>query len=381
MHSIPLSLYIHFPWCVQKCPYCDFNSHRQIGSIPTSYTTALCHDLKTHMPINRPIETIFLGGGTPSLYPTKELAKLLAHIKAHYPIAPQAEITLEANPGTIEHGQFIEYRKMGITRISLGAQTFCPDTLKMLGRIHRSQDIPNAVEAIKKAGFDNFNIDIMHGLPRQTADQAVDDLKKACQLGPTHLSWYQLTIEPNTAFWANPPTLPDEATLTAIERNGLDYLKDQHFLPYEVSAYAQSDQYQCQHNLNYWTFGDYIGIGAGAHSKLTDTTTGTITRIQKHRNPKLYLAAQHHWGQKTWSIQMPEEIAYEFLFNALRLQNGFSEMLFTQRTGLSIGHIAQPLKIGVQRGLLTWNESWICPTPFGRQFLNDCLQLFTPSTD
>ncbi|WP_119343699.1 radical SAM family heme chaperone HemW [Facilibium subflavum] len=373
-----LSLYIHFPWCVKKCPYCDFNSHQLKSNIPApEYISALIQDFKTHITElqGRQFHSIFLGGGTPSLFPSKDMAKLFEFFDKNNLIQPQAEITIEANPATIEHGKFTDYKAMGINRISLGVQSFQNDKLKALGRIHNNQDVYQAITSLTNAGFTNFNIDLMHGLPNQSPQDAVFDLQSALELNPTHLSWYQLTIEPNTAFAVKPPNLPDEDTLGVIEEQGKALIQQYDFLQYEVSAFAK-DACQAAHNLNYWRFGDYIGIGAGAHGKITDLTTGVIKRHWKRKHPSLYLAEKTFpYGQ---SIIDKTSLPYEFMLNILRLHEGFSTRQFESATGLKITEIKAPLKKALDKGLLVQQNECYIPSKLGRTFLNDLINLFLP---
>jgi putative oxygen-independent coproporphyrinogen III oxidase len=375
----PLSLYIHFPWCVKKCPYCDFNSHPIKNKIPAKeYIDALIRDLTSHLDAlqDRKIISIFLGGGTPSAFSSTEMARLFEFLFKNIPLEDQVEITIEANPGTIEHGNFSEYKDMGINRVSLGVQSFQNEKLKSLGRIHDNAQVETAINNLTTAGFHNFNIDIMHGLPSQTVEDALYDLQKAIDFNPTHLSWYQLTLEPNTKFYAFPPTLPDEDTLYEIERQGKTLLDNSGFSQYEISAYSKSPETQAKHNLNYWLFGDYIGIGAGAHGKLTDIKNKTIMRIWKHRHPKQYLS-QPKYIQGFETIT-EDEIPYEFMINALRLNQGITQDVFENRTGISIKNIAKPLAMARSKSLLL-PSNVIQTTKLGKRYLNDLTTLFSPS--
>ncbi len=367
-----LGLYIHFPWCVKKCPYCDFNSYHQAGVLPkAAYIQTLIEDFRQDYALvqGRKITSIFMGGGTPSLFHAEELAPLFAEILPH--CAPDIEITLEANPGTIEHGQFSDYRALGINRISLGVQSFQPEHLKKLGRIHNQADIFNAVAEIKAAGFTNFNLDLMHGLPNQSAAEALEDLKQAIALEPTHLSWYQLTIEPNTYFANYPPTLPQDDLLAEIEDQGLALLAAAGFERYEISAFARNGL-RSQHNLTYWTFGDYLGIGAGAHGKISLQKPGHIIRTVKPKVPKTYL-------QKPICTQMPipqKSLPFEFMMNALRLNQGVPRALFTEQTGLPLSTIQAPLDQAIQDNLLNAIPHLLQPSDLGYRFLNDLLTQF-----
>lgn len=376
--SIPLSLYIHIPWCVKKCPYCDFNSHAIQGKLPEKeYIETLLRDLKQdlHLVQDRPIKSIFFGGGTPSLFSPKGIGEILAKINAHLNFEPNLEITLEANPGTVEHHHFSDYRLAGVTRISLGAQSFQDDKLAQLGRIHTAPETTRAIESIIAANFNSFNIDIMYGLPNQTLSDALFDLKTALSFSPPHLSWYNLTIEPNTIFHHKKPVLPADDMLAEIEDMGLDYLARHNLLQYEVSAFSKPG-HQCQHNLNYWTFGDYLGIGAGAHAKITNLQTGIITRYWKTRYPKSYLEPNHVLLGGSQVIP-PEEVPLEFMLNALRLTDGTSVQTFESRTGLSIAAVMPILEEAKTKGLLiiTQNQQ-IQTTDLGKKFLNDLLGLF-----
>ncbi|WP_116964486.1 radical SAM family heme chaperone HemW [Fastidiosibacter lacustris] len=375
----PISLYVHFPWCVKKCPYCDFNSHQLRTSLPANeYLQTLIRDLESHHQDlqDRKFSSIFLGGGTPSLFPSLTLSKFFDYLNQHNLTDNNTEITLEANPGTIEHGKFCDYKAMGINRISLGVQSFQNDKLQILGRIHNDQNIYHAVEKLKCAGFNNFNLDLMHGLPNQSVGDAIYDLNQAIALEPTHLSWYQLTLEPNTPFAVKPPKLPDEDLLYEIETQGKALIGEQGFDQYETSAYAKCKTLQAKHNLNYWHFGDYIGIGAGAHSKISYPQQNIIKRYWKRKHPTLYISEKRFpYGQ---SQIMKEDRPYEFMLNALRLYNGFSTDLFEQTTGLGIETIEQTLDLAINRKLLIQNGKYFIPSKIGQRFLNDLIYLFLP---
>jgi len=380
--TIPLSLYIHIPWCVQKCPYCDFNSHALKGELPEiAYLKALEEDLKQDLstfPIqDRTIQSIFIGGGTPSLFSANAIAQLLQIVRNAANLAPNAEITLEANPGTIEQDSFAGFKQAGINRLSIGIQSFQAEKLKTLGRIHNAEEAIRAVETAHQAGFDNFNLDLMHGLPNQTAEDALFDLKTALSLRPTHLSWYQLTLEPNTAFHHHPPKLPLDDQLAEIQQAGQSYLAAQGFHPYEISAYTTQSQpdRRSLHNLNYWLFGDYLAIGAGAHGKITDLNTNTITRYWKTRHPKDYLDMDRPFlgGQKRL---LDDEIPLEFMMNVLRLYQKIPLALFKARTGRDIESIAARLEQAKIKGLLDQDEVCLETTPLGKRYLNDLLQIF-----
>ncbi len=373
----PLALYIHVPWCVRKCPYCDFNSHQATGELPVAaYVQAFLADARQQVERAqaRPIETIFIGGGTPSLLPASAYAELFDGLQQLYRFADDIEITLEANPGTVEQAKFSAYRDLGINRLSIGIQSFSPDKLQALGRIHGRDEALRAAEAAFAAGFDNFNLDLMHGLPGQSLDEAVDEVRQAIALGPTHLSWYQLTIEPNTVFYRDPPVLPEDETLWAIQDAGQEVLADAGYAQYEVSAYAQPGR-QCRHNHNYWAFGDYLAIGAGAHGKLTDA--GGVFRFNQTRLPKDYLAAAASGRFTAQSGYVrDEELVFEFMLNALRLKQGVDAALFEARTGVPFARIASVVDGVRQRGLLVAEKNRLACTPTGFNYLNTVLHEF-----
>lgn len=375
--SIPLSLYIHLPWCIRKCPYCDFNSHaiHQADIPEAAYIDCLLRDFERQLPAlqERDIISIFLGGGTPSLFSAQGIARLLKAIAMLHPIASDCEITLEANPGTVEQQRFKGYREAGVNRISLGVQSFQSEKLRLLGRIHDAEEAHRALEMIKTAGFLRFNVDVMHGLPQQTLDDALFDLQQMMQYQPTHVSWYQLTIEPNTYFHRQTPVLPDEEVLFDIEQQGLLLLEQQGFQRYEVSAYAQAGQ-TCRHNLNYWLFGDYVGIGAGAHSKLSCQKTQQIKRHWNYRSPHTYMNAKESVVSNT-SLLTPEDLVTEFMLNTLRVYQDISLELFEQRTFLSRTVLEPAMAAAVQKGLLS-SQHALLVTPLGRRYLNDLCQLF-----
>ena len=374
----PLALYIHIPWCVRKCPYCDFNSHAAGAELPEgAYVDALLADLEADLPAahGRGLVTIFLGGGTPSLFSARALDRLLNGINRHLAFAPDIEITLEANPGTFEQEKFADYRRLGINRLSIGVQSFQTAQLQALGRIHDGFDAIRAAEMARRAGFDNFNLDLMHGLPGQDVAGALADLRQAVALGPTHLSWYQLTLEPNTLFWSQPPEIPEDDLLWDIQEAGQALLAAEGFVQYETSAYAR-DGRRARHNLNYWTFGDFLGIGAGAHAKLSDPH-GHIRRTWKTRLPKDYLdpARRFQAGER---LLEAAELPFEFMMNALRLTGGVPAELFAQRTGLPLAAIAEPCAAARAAGLLENDPQLLRPTARGQLFLNDLLQHFLP---
>jgi len=373
----PLSLYVHLPWCVRKCPYCDFNSHEARGEIPEQeYIEALLRDLEQDLPRvwGRPVQSVFLGGGTPSLFAPASIDRLLSGIRARLPLNQDAEITLEANPGTVDMDRFRGFRAAGVNRLSIGIQSFDDDKLRALGRIHGSVEARRAAEAARAAGFDNFNLDLMFGLPQQTVEQALSDIRTAIGFAPTHLSVYQLTVEPNTLFHARPPALPDDDATWEMQTRVQAELAAAGYRQYEVSAYARPGD-ECRHNLNYWLFGDYLGIGAGAHAKITDRNS--ITRLWKIKQPKEYL---RHAGTPAGiggeQKLSRDDIVTEFMMNALRLVNGFPSPLFQERAGLPLAVCEKPLSLAENRGLIEWNAQMVRPTPQGRQFLNNLVELF-----
>lgn len=372
----PLALYIHIPWCVRKCPYCDFNSHTASPVLPEQeYVDALLADLDQdlHAVYGRELTSIFFGGGTPSLFSAEALGRLLKGVEQRIPFAADIEITLEANPGTFEQEKFVAYRKLGINRLSIGIQSFQQEKLEALGRIHNGDEAVRAAGMARQAGFDNFNLDLMHGLPDQSLDDALSDLRQAIALKPTHISWYQLTLEPNTVFWNQPPVLPEDDTLWDIQEAGQALLAEHGYAQYEVSAYAQTGR-PARHNLNYWSFGDFIGIGAGAHGKLSHPD-GRIVRTWKTRLPKDYLnpAKSFQAGEKSLSN---DEMPFEFLMNALRLTAGVESRLYPERTGLSLDTLAEGRREAEQSGLLQVEPSRLAATERGQLFLNDLLQQF-----
>ena len=374
----PLSLYVHIPWCVRKCPYCDFNSHAAPEQIPeAAYVEALLDDLDAELPLTagRPLQSIFIGGGTPSLFTAEAIDRLLQGIRQRIALAPDAEITLEANPGTFEQERFEGYRTAGINRLSIGVQSFNAEHLQRLGRIHSPDDALRAANAAVTI-FPRVNLDLMHGLPGQSVDQALSDLKQALSFTPGHLSWYQLTIEPNTEFHARPPQLPVDESLWDIQEQGQVLLDAQGYAQYEISAYARPEQ-QARHNLNYWQFGDYLGIGAGAHGKISQYDTDgqlQILRRHKQRQPKGYFNPAHRLAGAE-SIAHDDR-AFEFMLNALRLTDGTPADLLMQRTGVNVTDIEPILHQARQKGLLEPDTTRLAPTLQGRLFLNDLLALF-----
>ncbi len=382
MNPVPTSLYIHVPWCVRKCHYCDFNSHAisqaettLSQSVETAYLEALTQDLAreaAHLP-NQTLASVFIGGGTPSLMTGAFYAQLFSAVRRHFTLPPSAEITLEANPGTTDEQHFAAYREAGINRISLGVQTFQTTQLAALGRIHSAQQAHHAIQTLKSVGFDAFNIDLMHGLPNQTSAQATEDLDMALSHAPSHLSWYQLTIEPNTLFYSQPPPIPEDEALWEIQQQGEAKLAAAGLQQYEISAYARPG-HEARHNRNYWEFGDYIGIGAGAHGKRSwhdDDGTLHIERYNKTRQPDAYLKRIDHYRAQTLTIT-EDERPFEFMMNALRLKAGTSEALFTERTGLARAVATNTLKTAREKGLVTPDR--IQCTEAGYPFLNHILE-------
>ena len=381
----PLTLYVHLPWCVKKCPYCDFNSHASAGTIPAgAYVDALVADLEQELPEvwGRPLEAIFIGGGTPSLFPPEAIDRLLARVRMYFNPAPDIEVTLEANPGTAEAGRFAGFRDAGVNRLSVGVQSFDDDLLGAIGRIHGGAEARAAVETALASGFERVNLDLMYGLPGQGEAQALADLETGLALGADHLSWYQLTIEPNTVFWSRPPALPDEETIAAIEAAGGDRLRAAGFERYEISAWAHGAGARCRHNLNYWRFGDYVGVGAGAHGKLTLAAEGAIERRAKVRSPGAYIERARGPERIADRRRLAAgDAAFEFLLNALRLPGGFSPGLFAERTGVPFAWLRAPLAEAEERGLLARSADRVRPTPLGLDFHNDLLALFARTTE
>ncbi|MET0290981.1 MAG: radical SAM family heme chaperone HemW [Steroidobacteraceae bacterium] len=376
----PLSLYLHFPWCVQKCPYCDFNSFTLHGKLPeTAYVEALCRDLAQQAPplAGRPIHSVFLGGGTPSLFSPRALEQVFDFVRSHFTLPPDTEITLEANPGTIERGRFAEYRAAGVNRVSLGAQSFDAATLKKLGRIHGPAEIGIAADELHAAGLDNFNLDLMFALPGQSKEGALADLESALALRPAHLSHYQLTIETGTVFAGTPPPLPDDDLAWDMQLACHERLAREGFEHYEVSAFARPGR-RSAHNLNYWRFGDYIGAGAGAHGKLSHSLPDGIVRTKQPREPRRYLV--HAGTAPETELVEAGRLPFEFALNALRLRDGFEGTLFADRTGLPLDRVSPTLRRAQARGLLEESAggAWR-PTELGTRFLNDLISEFLPA--
>jgi len=376
--SIPLALYIHMPWCIKKCPYCDFNSHAvpdgQLSStLEAEYIDALLADAAQQVTWaqGRPISSVFVGGGTPSLISAAGYDRLFRQLRLLFSFSADCEITLEANAGTLEHAPFADYLAVGINRLSLGVQTFDDRLLQVLGRVHSADDALRAIAGARAAGFNRVNVDLMHGLPQQTAAQATQDLQLAIDAGATHLSWYQLTIEPNTVFFRTQPVLPDEDCLAEIQAAGEALLRQHGFVQYEVSAWAREQP--CRHNLNYWQFGDYLAIGAGAHGKVT--WPDRIERYQKSRLPKDYLAEFPAPAKQIQPVAA-DELPFEFMMNALRLLDGVDTRLFAERTGLDAAVLAEPLQRLRQQGLISANPDRLSCTAQGLNYLNHVLAQF-----
>ncbi|PSB89709.1 YggW family oxidoreductase [Photobacterium damselae subsp. damselae] len=376
----PLSLYVHIPWCVQKCPYCDFNSHALKAEIPElDYIEALLDDLSTDLLAyylehgERKLHSIFIGGGTPSLISPEEIARLLQGIEARIPFSDDIEITMEANPGTVEAGRFQAYQQAGVNRISIGIQSFQDEKLKRLGRIHGAQEAITAAKLAAEAGLNSFNIDLMHGLPDQSINDALADLAQAIGLNPPHLSWYQLTIEPNTLFYSQPPTLPDDDDLWDIFEQGHKMLTDAGYVQYEISGYSKPGK-QCQHNLNYWRFGDYLGIGCGSHGKIS-FDDGRIVRTVKVKHPRGYLNPEKAYlDQET--VVANDERPFEFFMNRFRLLEACPKQDFVARTGLPLTHIQGAIDWALAQNYLTESDTHWQITEHGKLFLNDLLAAF-----
>jgi oxygen-independent coproporphyrinogen-3 oxidase len=378
----PLALYVHLPWCVRKCPYCDFNSHAVgHGAFPEgAYVEALIRDLCFTAPgsVGRPIRSIFFGGGTPSLFSGTSLGVLMEAISDNLNLADDIEITLEANPGTVEAHHFVDYRRHGVNRLSIGIQSLDDRSLQRIGRIHSAAEAVAAVYTARVAGFENINVDLMYGLPGQDADMALADLSRAAALPVTHVSWYQLTLEPNTVFYHAPPPLPDEDSIRAMEQRGHALLEGAGFARYEVSAFARP-QRRSRHNVNYWEFGDYLAIGAGAHDKVTDVAGNAISRSIRHRLPARFMELAGGAGAIVQARDLnPGDLVLEFMLNALRLTGGFSPALFTERTGLPFAAIAAPIDQCVREGWLEAGAGRVTPTATGTLFLNEVLERFLP---
>ncbi len=379
--SPPLGLYVHLPWCERKCPYCDFNSHEGADIPEDDYVDALLDDLGEDLPLvwGRRIETLFIGGGTPSLFSGAAIDRLLGGLRALTNFAPSVEITLESNPGSADAGRYRDYRAAGVNRLSIGVQSFDDRALAVLGRVHDSADARRAVELARAAGFDNLNLDLMYGLPGQGLADAVADLEQALALAPEHLSHYQLTIEPNTLFHHRPPAgLPDDELAWRQQRECQARLAAAGYAHYEISAYARPGR-EARHNLNYWYFGDYLGIGAGAHGKLTLAGEERVVRRVRLRQPRAYLAARGPKRIARETVLGAADLVFEFMLNATRLVRGFDARLFHQVTGLGLGALLPGLNHAKNKGLVEFDGHWIRPTELGLRFLNDLQALFLDS--
>ena len=380
IEALPLGIYVHLPWCVRKCPYCDFNSHALTGKLPERvYIDSLLADLEIegrHLQ-GRVAQSIFIGGGTPSLFSPEGIGRVLSALTEAGLLAKDAEISMEANPGTIERGRFAEYLAVGVNRFSIGAQTFDPGLLEKIGRIHSDAEIWNSINELAAAGVENFNLDLMYALPGQTVSQALQDIQFAVDANPAHVSHYQLTIEPNTLFHHNPPSLPGDDDAWRMQTAGQQLLSETGFQQYEVSAFARPGR-ECRHNLNYWTYGDYIGIGAGAHGKLTDTETGQVSRHIKSKHPQQYLDAVGESSRKVERLTS-SDVVFEFMLNNLRLRDGFTESDFEARTGLPFRIVLEAVGDAVCHDLMEKNDRgrWRATT-LGFRFLNDLQACFLP---
>lgn len=373
----PLSLYLHIPWCVRKCPYCDFNSHKADNTLPEAdYVAAVIEDLQNSLDWvqGRRLESIFIGGGTPSLFSAQAIGNLLNEAESRIGFVDDIEITMEANPGTFEQDKFTGFRAAGVNRLSIGVQSFSDLHLQQLGRIHGGDDARNAVSTARRAGFNNINLDLMHGLPQQTPIDADQDLKIALDLGPEHISWYQLTIEPNTEFYNRPPTLPVDDQLADIQDSGEALLTEAGFAHYEVSAYARESK-QAQHNLNYWQYGDYLGLGAGAHGKITLPQQGRIIRPHKTRLPEHYLDSERSYTVAEREVEA-KDMALEFMMNALRLVDGVPTALLNQRSGLQWPAVEAAVRKLQQRQLMVEESGRLATTSLGQRYLNEVLAAF-----
>jgi putative oxygen-independent coproporphyrinogen III oxidase len=381
MELPPLSLYVHLPWCVRKCPYCDFNSHQVKGDLPgDEYVEALLKDLEQELPLvwGRIVHSIFFGGGTPSLFSARQIAALMSGFRSLLRVYPEAEVTLEANPGTTEHDSFSAYREAGVNRISLGVQSFNDDRLSDIGRIHGRAEVERAVAAIHRSGIQNFNIDLMFALPGQTAGDALQDIRDAVACEPAHVSHYQLTIEPNTAFHASPPALPGEDAAWEMQQECAGELSRAGYRQYEISAWARPD-FQCRHNLNYWRYGDFLGIGAGAHGKITLPSEQAVRRRVRQRHPR-------SWMQGVWEGKGiiedraldPAERVFEFFLNQLRLREGVLKEQLEPRTGIAWNEVSARVSEAIEKGLLMDENGVLAPTGLGWRFSNEIQAIFLP---
>lgn len=380
LQTPPLSLYVHLPWCVRKCPYCDFNSHVSEGPIPAAaYVDALLQDLEHDLPLvwGRSVHSVFLGGGTPSLFGAVQLERLLSGLRARLPFSPQLEVTMEANPGTLEHDSFSAYRDAGINRFSLGVQSFSDRALAAIGRIHGRGEALRAVESLHSAGIGNFNLDLMFGLPGQSLDDAVEDVRIAIDCSPAHISHYQLTIEPNTAFYADPPALPADETTWEMQETCSGLLERAGFGQYEISAWAKPGN-ECAHNLNYWRYGDYLGVGAGAHGKVTLASRQELRRRVRTRHPSAWMKAVAGGALADDRRVLPDERVFEFFLNQLRLRGGVCKSQFAARTGLPWSAVEERVGQLLARGLATDEGERLIPTDLGWRFSNESQAIFLP---
>jgi putative oxygen-independent coproporphyrinogen III oxidase len=381
LNNPPLSLYVHMPWCVRKCPYCDFNSHAAPESLPAGdYIKALVADLEQDVPLvwGRPVHSIYFGGGTPSLFSADHIAGFLSAARARLDLRPDVEITLEANPGPIERDSFTAYAKAGINRVALGAQSFDDNVLKRIGRIHGRDDIEQSLRSLKSAGITNFNMDLMYALPGQSLVQSRRDVELAINANPAHISFYQLTIEPNTAFAAQPPELPEEDLAWEMQETGLHMLEAAGYGQYEISAFAQGERLS-RHNINYWRYGDFLAVGAGAHAKITTPADGKVQRYIKHRHPRRYLQGLESgdWLAERRVLGSDERV-FEFFLNQLRLKHGVYIDDFSVRTGLSWEVVESRVQRAIDKGLLEIQQNRARPTGLGWKFVNDIQQIFLP---
>ncbi|MEL0036619.1 MAG: radical SAM family heme chaperone HemW [Gammaproteobacteria bacterium] len=381
--GIPLSLYVHLPWCVEKCPYCDFNSHEIQGELPEqTYIDALFRNVEDQLPAfwGRRIDTMFIGGGTPSLFSGASIERLMSGLRARLGFVANMEVTLESNPGTADASNYAAYREAGINRLSIGVQSLDNEHLKTLGRIHSADEAIAAIAIAKQAGFERINADLMYGLANQTVAQALDDLKQLIDQDIEHISWYQLTIEPNTVYYSKPPAhLPDNDFIMDIQQAGAELLLSAGYHQYEISAWAKPGA-ECQHNLNYWQFGDYVGIGAGAHGKITDFNEERIYRTRMRKQPDHWLQTNSELMAERTAIAR-EDLALEFFLNVLRLNQGAPKNYLFERTGLMSESIQAPLDQAVQKGLLAQHPDNFVATELGRNYLNDLLALFMPEAN
>ena len=377
----PLSLYVHLPWCVRKCPYCDFNSHAAGDELPAdAYVDALLRDLEQDLPLvwGRTVQSVFFGGGTPSLFTARQVETMIIGFRGLLNIAPGAEVTLEANPGTTEYDSFSAYREAGVNRISLGVQSFDDGLLKAIGRIHGRSEIEQAIESIARAGLENYNLDLMYALPGQSVESALEDIRLALAAEPTHLSHYQLTLEPNTAFHASPPVLPNEDAAWEMQQACASHVSDAGMENYEISAWCRPGR-ACRHNLNYWEYGDFLGIGAGAHGKLTLPAEGAVRRLIRQRHPRTWMEGAVR-GDSIVENRVVDsgERVFEFFLNQLRLRGGVRKSMFTPRTGLSWKSVEDRVEELVARGLLEERDERLVPTETGWRFVNEIQAVFLP---